>query len=174
MSPFDDPARDDDWTSEPPPGSEDAHRDPMSPTFPFEAPADALDSATSAPAPAPAQNGAGSPHLDTDTADGDGKPRRKQEIAREIVLELQAMRGGLEELVQAYTARVDGQIATAARQLEQGVMGESERELPSTKSLNKLLRELRDTKLKPRKGRAKDLKRMENVADALSELTGPD
>jgi len=90
-----------------------------------------------------------------------------------IAAELGAMRVSEQiDALQTFGARVQGNLAGAARRLEEAALGESEAPLPSARALGGLLRDLRAVKLKPRKGRAKDLNRIDRVADELAELAG--
>ncbi len=114
----------------------------------------------------------GEEEASTTAAEADGHPSRRQELAREVVLELHALRAALEEGLQTFGARVHGELAAAARHLEEAAQGEAETPLPSAKALGVLLHDLRSVKVKPRKGRAKDLTRISRAAEELAELTG--
>ena len=112
------------------------------------------------------------PAMERGSPEADGHLSRRQELAREVVLEIHALRVALDDALQTFGARVQGNLAGAARRLEEAALGESEAPLPSARALGGLLRDLRAVKLKPRKGRAKDLNRIDRVADELAELAG--
>ncbi len=86
------------------------------------------------------------------------------------MLEIHALRAALDEALQNFGARAHGELAAAARRLEESALGESETPLPSAKALGILLHDLRGVKVKPRKGRAKDLSWIARVAEQLGEL----
>ena len=112
------------------------------------------------------------PAIEGGSPEADGHLSRRQELAREVVLEIHALRVALDDALQTFGARVHGNLAGAARRLEASALGESEAPLPSAKALGGLLQDLRAVKLKPRKGRAKDLNRIDRVAEELAELAG--
>ncbi len=106
----------------------------------------------------------------TPSAEPDGHPSRREELAREVVVEIHALRAALDEMLQSFGARVHGELAAAARRLEEAGSGRSDAPLPSTKALGVLLHDLRAVKVKPRKGRPKDLTRISRAAEELAEL----
>jgi hypothetical protein len=98
-------------------------------------------------------------------------PTRRQQLARELGLEVHALRAALEESLQSFGLRLQGELAAVSRCLDEGVRGEVGSSLPSSKALGVMLGELRGLKLKPRKGRVKDLARIERAVAALAAPT---
>ena len=93
-----------------------------------------------------------------------GKPTRK--VAKDmLVLELRRLRAMFSEIAERYVADVEGEIAA----LVEAVEGKS---LPAAR-VDGMLKIVRDLSVKPRKGRRKDLARIEKIAASLrKELEG--
>ena len=93
-----------------------------------------------------------------------GKPTRK--VAKDmLVLELRRLRAMFSEIAERYVADVEGEIAA----LVEAVEGKS---LPAAR-VDGMLKVVHDLSVKPRKGRRKDLARIEKIAASLrKELEG--
>lgn len=105
-----------------------------------------------------------SPHGPTGNGAGSRK-KKKAELAEELVSELGRLRGTLDEVVDHYRLRVGGDIAA----LLQAIQGSGETQALSPKVTGTMLAELRETRLKPDKGRAKDLVRLQRLVRRLSD-----
>ena len=101
----------------------------------------------------------------------EGRASRRHKLARELVLELHVLRAALEEALPVFLARVQGQLTEITRRLEAGIGGADDA-LPSAGALGLALREVRGARVKPRKGRAKDITRISRVAERLAQLDG--
>jgi hypothetical protein len=101
----------------------------------------------------------------------EGRSSRRHKLARELVLELHVLRTALEETLPVFLARVQGELTEITRRLEAGIGGPDDA-LPSAGALGLALREVRGARVKPRKGRAKDLTRISRVAERLAQLDG--
>jgi hypothetical protein len=96
---------------------------------------------------------------------GRGRGARAEELLREI----HALRTAMREALEQYERRVSGQLAEVVRSLHQGG-GDG---LPDGKTLGVMLRALHATELKPQRGRAKDLVRIQELVAELTELATP-
>ena len=91
------------------------------------------------------------------------KPSRK--VAKEmLVLELRRLRAMFAEISERYVANAEGEIASVIDAVE----GES----LSAPRVEKMLEVVRSLSVKPRKGRRKDLARIETIAAALRKEIG--
>lgn len=91
--------------------------------------------------------------------------RRRRQLAREAVLEIEALRVSLRHAVEQYEVRLAGQMLALMRALD----GEAA-DTPPSRVSTAVLRAIRGTELKPRKGRAKDLVRLQDLVAHLTEL----
>ena len=96
---------------------------------------------------------------------------RRVILARQLMAEIEELRPLLQELVQQYELRITAQLAEILRALN-GEDGRLPR-FPAAKASSAMLRALRATDLKPRKGRAKDLVRLQELVAELTELLPP-
>jgi len=113
---------------------------------------------------APAEPGAAAPTRKKDVAAALArKPSRK--VAKDmLVLELRRLRAMFTEISERYVANAEGEIAAAIDAVE----GKS---LPSSR-VEKMLEVVRGLTVKPRKGRRKDLARIETITAALRKELG--
>jgi len=91
------------------------------------------------------------------------KPSRK--VAKDmLVLELRRLRAMFTEIAERYVANSEGEIAAVIEAVE----GKS---LPAAR-VEKMLEVVRNLSVKPRKGRRKDLARIEGIAASLRKQLG--
>lgn len=91
------------------------------------------------------------------------KPSRK--VAKDmLVLELRRLRAMFTEIAERYVANAEGEIAAVIEAVE----GKS---LPAAR-VEKMLAVVRNLSVKPRKGRRKDLARIEGIAASLRKELG--
>jgi hypothetical protein len=91
------------------------------------------------------------------------KPSRK--VAKDmLVLELRRLRAMFTEIAERYVANAEGEIAAVIEAVE----GKS---LPAAR-VERMLAVVRDLSVKPRKGRRKDLTRIEGIAASLRKELG--
>jgi hypothetical protein len=100
---------------------------------------------------------------------GPGGRRGRAERAGELLREIHALRAALHQALEQYERRVDGQLAEVVRALHQGG-GDG---LPQGRTLGVMLDAIRDSELKPQRGRAKDLVRIQELVAELTELATP-
>ncbi len=86
-------------------------------------------------------------------------------LAAELAAEIQGLRPVLKDMLEIYRSRVDGQLAGLCEVLA-GLDG-SGSPLPPAKIEARMLEAVRALKIKARKGRAKDLARIEELANVL-------
>ena len=100
------------------------------------------------------------------------RSRRRIQLAQELVLEIQALRPTLHEALEHYQARMTGQITEVLRHLQGDDEGRPPR-VPPVKTAAAMLHAIRAAEMKPRKGRAKDLVRLQELVAHLTELLPP-
>ena len=106
-----------------------------------------------------------------ESAEADGRRRKLGLAAAE---ELQAARGLLREAGEAVQVRLDAELAAMASYLRgEELEGERPR-LPSPRTLADMVEACRALKVKPKKGRVKDLARIEALLKALSAMMPPE
>jgi len=86
----------------------------------------------------------------------------------ELKQELQSLRSDFELIIEKYSLNVKAQLEELIGILEQKEAGEEVKRIPGNKTLDRLIETLRNLKLKPGKGRGKDMKRIQRVLDQLS------
>jgi hypothetical protein len=108
---------------------------------------------------------------------GGGKSGRRKagrrEMGRELARELLKLRPLLREVSAAVQERLDGQLAGLALMLAGEDLHGDPPPLPEGRVLESLLSEVRHLKVKPRKGRVKDLARLDAFLKALAERIPP-
>ena len=101
------------------------------------------------------------------TGRGARPAKRGDELRQSLVIELHTLRLQAQDAVEQYTLRVNAQLAEVLRLAEgEGTAGEKPRRLPA-KLAAAMLAQLRDVRLKPKKGRAKDLVRIQELVEEL-------
>ena len=89
--------------------------------------------------------------------------------AVEVARELRGLRGAFKESLERFALKVDGLLVEWIRLLErEKASGESRIVVPHVKTSNALLKKIRALKLKPGKGRFKDI---EAVAELVGDVT---
>lgn len=114
-----------------------------------------------------------------ETGNGAGLPakkrlgQRKQALAAEIAGEIQSLRPLLQEITGQFTLRLNAQIAELAEIFNgQPVSGEKP-QLPPAKVQTVILDLIRALHCKPRKGRLKDLTRIEELLESVRRQIPP-
>ncbi len=99
---------------------------------------------------------------------------RRRKLGLAAAEELQATRGLLREAGEAVLVRLDAELAAMASYLRgEELEGERPR-LPSPRTLAAMVEACRALKVKPKKGRVKDLARIEALLKALSAMMPPE
>lgn len=103
---------------------------------------------------------------------GGGKAHRES-MAAELALELNRVRSALRESSEQLVARLDGELAALGLYLNGQGVPEEKPLLPPARVLSQMLAETKALKVKPKKGRVKDLGRMEALLDSLAAKMPP-
>ncbi len=102
------------------------------------------------------------------------KPKAKRtEIAREVAQELHKLRPVMREIGGSLLDRLDGQLAGLALYLEGQSLPLERTPLPPGRTLAAMLAAVKALKIKPKKGRAKDLARIEALLESLTAKMPP-
>jgi hypothetical protein len=89
--------------------------------------------------------------------------RRRATPTEQFVTELLSLKQALDAAVSGFGARISGQLADVLRATEGA-------KPPAKRTLRAMVARIQDVKLKPEKGRIKDLVRLQRLADDLAEL----
>ena len=114
---------------------------------------------------APQGNGAG---------EGAAEAGPAQAQARQLARDIHELRSAARRIADLVAARVDGRLAGMERALAGRGHGGRFAAVPSRDILDAVERALRAVKVKPEKGRVKDLVRLRRFCDALAELLEED
>ncbi len=102
------------------------------------------------------------------------KPKAKRtEVAREVAQELHKLRPVMREIGGTLLDRLDGQLAGLALYLEGQSLPLERTPLPPGRALAAMLAAVKALKNKPKKGRAKDLARIEALLESLTAKMPP-
>ena len=100
------------------------------------------------------------------------KPMERNERVEELLQELQGLQASWKDILERYTLNIRSRFAEVATAVA-GPATEGETHVPlSKKRLDFMLLEVRTVKLKPDKGRGKDLARIEKALDDLLAAHG--
>jgi hypothetical protein len=111
--------------------------------------------------------------------DAEKEPKRakkptRQELARQVSQELVKLRPILKDIGTALLDRLDGELAVLSR----GLAGEGQSDdlpnVPRAPILSGMLADIEALKVKPKKGRVKDLGRIEALLESLSRRMPPE
>ena len=98
------------------------------------------------------------------------KLQKRQEMQQDLVRELAQVRASIATSTQVLATRLDAEIASVLCAFDgHGIPGEPEK-LPTARVQAVMLKAIRNLRVKPEKGRLKDLARMGDLADLLSRL----
>ncbi len=100
--------------------------------------------------------------------------RKRQELARELATELKALRATMDEMIEHYRLRAGGQIGELLQAVEGDAAPGERAARPTAAVTQSLLEVMRGTRLKPRKGRAKDFARLQELIEELVALLPPE
>ncbi len=103
-----------------------------------------------------------------------GTKAARQKIGRAVAEELLKLRPVLKEIGTTLLDRLEGELAGLALSLDggEGLAGETPT-LPRSAVLSKMLADIQALKVKPRKGRVKDLRRLEALMESLTARIPP-
>ena len=100
---------------------------------------------------------------------GKDKAAAKQKAATELASELKLLRATLKEIVKQISLRIDNRIADTLQVLEQKQAPEKACALPGAKTSLQLAKKLRGLKVKPDKGKLKDIARICQLVCKIAE-----
>jgi hypothetical protein len=108
------------------------------------------------------------------SSNGSRTSHKRDELAKEVATELKALRASLDEMVEHYRLRAGAQIDELLQAVE-GKPALAERAaVPASALSQSMLEVLKEARLKPRKGRAKDFARMQELLEELVALLPPE
>jgi len=110
---------------------------------------------------------------------GQKKPKRskkpsRQELAQQVSQELVKLRPILKDISSALLDRLDGELAVLSRALAGEGGSDDLPSLPRASILSGMLGDIHALKVKPKKGRVKDLGRIEVLLESLSGRMPPE
>ena len=103
-----------------------------------------------------------------------GKPSRRdlgRQVSQELLMRLRPI---FKDVGSALLHRLDGELAGLAHTLNGGGISGEAPVLPQTPILNAMLDDIRALKVKPKKGRVKDLRRIEALLESLAARIPPE
>jgi hypothetical protein len=103
---------------------------------------------------------------------GRGRPSRDA-LAAELAAELAKVRSMLKESGENLLTRLDGELVTLARYLNGQGLHDEKPVLPPAEALSEMTLQARALKVKPHKGRVKDLGRIEDLLETLASSMPP-
>ena len=103
----------------------------------------------------------------------DDKTAIKQKAAAELASEIKKLRTTLKEIVKQVSLRIDSRIADTLRILEKKQAPGEPCNLPGAKTTTRMAKKLRALKIKPCKGKLKDIAHIERMVEKIAEKTAP-
>jgi ABC-type sugar transport system ATPase subunit len=107
--------------------------------------------------------------VESDRAAGKVKPGKKRQAALELAAELKVLRSALKEIVEHFNLRVDSHLVEMIRILEKDQILDEPLVLPSAKVAAQLAKKIRGLKLKPNKGKLKDIFQISKLVNKLAD-----
>jgi len=95
----------------------------------------------------------------------------KQKVAAELAAELKKIRVALKETIKQISMHIDKGIADSLRALEKKQQPGEPCSLPGVKTSAQMAKKLRGLKIKPDKGRLKDIAQIERMVEKIAEKT---
>ena len=110
----------------------------------------------------------------TETTGRGSESSSRQELRQEVAQELLRLRSLLKDLGTNCLDRVDGELAGLALSLAGESLPGDPPVLPNPSVLKSMLADIRTLKVKPKKGRAKDVRRIEALLESLNDQMPPE
>jgi len=98
---------------------------------------------------------------------------KKARLAAELLVEVKALRTALDESVEQFRIKLGGQIAQLEAVLDGTAVAGARPTKPDAKTAAAMLKQVRALKIKPKKGRTKDLTRLSDLIDDLAGMLPP-
>jgi predicted phosphatase len=100
---------------------------------------------------------------------GEEKKGKKLKAAKELAAEMKVLRSAFKEIVEHFCLRVDSKLVEIIRVLEKDQILNEPIVLPAPKISQQLAKKIRDLKLKPNKGKLKEVIAINKLADKIAE-----
>jgi len=100
-----------------------------------------------------------------------GKAAARQKAAAILCAELRALRADLKEIVKQVSLRIDSRVADTLRSLEKKQGPGEPGKLPGAKTTVQMAKKLHALKIKPGKGKLKDIAQIERMVEKIAEKT---
>jgi hypothetical protein len=95
---------------------------------------------------------------------------KKLGVVQELKQELHSLRSNFESIVEKYILNAKAQIDEILEKLDEKKLAEENQPLPKKKNLEKVLSMVQKLKLKPEKGRMKDIRKIQAVLDEFTSV----
>lgn len=97
--------------------------------------------------------------------------KSKIDLAAELSQELHSLRSNFESIIEKYSLNVKSQIEEIVQKLDMKKQPANEKlPLPKRKNFEKMISKIQKLKIKPEKGRSKDVRRIQGILDELSSI----
>ena len=97
--------------------------------------------------------------------------KSKIDLASELSQELHSLRSNFESIVEKYSLNVKSQIEEMIQKLDIKKQPANEKlPLPKRTTFEKMISKIQKLKIKPEKGRSKDVRRIQGILDELSSI----
>jgi len=96
------------------------------------------------------------------------KNGKKQVAAKELAAEMKVLQSGFKEIVEHFCLRVDSQLLEIIRVLEKDQMLDEPMVLPAAKIARALTKKIHSLKLKPSKGKLKEIVQINKVVEKIA------
>jgi hypothetical protein len=97
--------------------------------------------------------------------------KSKIDLAAELSRELHSLRSNFESIIEKYSLNVKSQIEEMVQKLDMKKQPANEKiPLPKRKNIEKMISKIQKLKIKPEKGRQKDVRRIQGILDELSSI----
>ncbi len=101
----------------------------------------------------------------------ENKAAARRKAAADLCAEMKKLRAELKEIVKQVSLRIDRRIADTLRILEKKQAPGEPGNLPGAKSTAQMAKKLRALKIKPGKGKLKDIAHIERMVEKIAEKT---
>ena len=98
---------------------------------------------------------------------GPGRPRKGQLLARDVAAELNTLRATLDEMTEHFRLRAGAQISELLQTVEGDTTMDAKKTRLPASVLEQLLEQVQSVRIKPRKGRAKDFVRLQQLLEEM-------
>lgn len=100
--------------------------------------------------------------------------KKKVKISQDILAELYSLRSNLSSIIEHTTIKLNSQITKLISLFENENIPMTKSKLPSAKNINMMVKKIKNIKLKPKKGRIKDIERISKLLEYLKTKIPPE